>query len=683
VLPLFVTVLAGNVVTAAMVATCLNTIDATALRRLHPAIAAAIADVPWADTTTLVWNLTRWRAALPAAVGLKSGAFGDADIVRLPPTLRSLDVSHSERLTQDVSFAHLPGLEVLDCSSADVAAADLPPSLRKLRMMWYSEVHKSADFSHLRALRVLECVGPLGIICPAAIASLPPSLEVLDLGCGFFDMTTCKWPVGGSLAHLTRLRVLRVVGIDAPALETFPPPLQSLDIGQCRITETASIAHLRCLRTLNASSSSIGDAVLATLPPSLASLNLDYYHRWRAGNLTSAAVFPPMPALRVLNVSGTGLGDAAVASIPRGLVELRMTNCGNMTQRASLDHLTALRVLHSSGTDLSPVAIASCRARGCAAPADGVVTIPTVGTVLLVVPLPAGLLVSCTHSGRVALWEAAHGGAPLAVTQIDYPRADLCVCALAALPDGHRVAIGVKIGSIKTAPSVVFVWDTHDAPQGAQAPVPVLTRPAIEITGRLTTVAALPNSHLVVGLTDGALCIVDVDAGAVLAALAGHTADVLALAVLPDARLASGSWDHTVRLWDVDARACMSTLAGHKGYVTSLVVLPDGRLASGSRDRTVRLWDVDRHVCVGVLKGFSSVLAVLPGSDRLGGMSYDDKLLVWDTRAAAGSDPTLTVELVGSGYDVTALVVLPGGRLATDGDGVRLWQLPLEAQAPR
>ena len=60
-----------------MVAACLNTEDATALRRLHPAIAAAVATVPWADTTTTVRDIVRWRAALPAAVGctLSRGLF--------------------------------------------------------------------------------------------------------------------------------------------------------------------------------------------------------------------------------------------------------------------------------------------------------------------------------------------------------------------------------------------------------------------------------------------------------------------------------------------------------------------------------------------------------------------------------------------------------------------------------
>ena len=690
--PLLVTVLGGNVVTAAEVAACLNTTDAAVLRRLHPAIAVAMAAVPWADTTPPVRDITRWRAALPAAVGLKCGSFGNADIARLPPTLRSLDVSHCRRLNQQVSFAHLRALEVLNCSGTAVVVAGvahLPPSLRELRMQ-FCELPIAVDFTHLRALRVLQWTGTgagtgsgTGIdahcmLSVAAIASLPPSLEVVDIGWNVVDYGTISvWPPGGSLAHLTHLRVLRVerTSIDAASLATFAPSLHILDLKRCgrgglATGAAASFAHLPCLHTLNASNSDIGS--LASLPASLESLNL---RNWQGAGATPAAVFPPLPALRVLDVSGTALGDPAVASIPPSLEDLHMVNCSNVTQRASLDHLTELRMLHSSGTDLSPATITLCRARGCAAPADGVVTRPNVERVhvpVLVVPMLDGRLVSCTYNGRVALWAAVHGAAALAEASIEHPWAEATdhVCALAALPDGHRVAIALRTSN--PVRGGIFVWDTRAAP---------VTRAPIDFThgSQPTLLAALLHGNMVVGLSDGALRIVDVYAGAALATLKEHTDEVAALAMLPDGRLASGSWDATVRLWDVDAQSCVATLAGHKGHVTSLAVLPDGRLASGSWDGTVRLWDVGSHACVGMLQGSPRALVVLPGANRLGGISNDDTLLVWDTRDAAGDGaPALTVELAGS--EATTLVPLPGGRLATGGRGVRLWQLPLEAQ---
>ena len=300
--------------------------------------------------------------------------------------------------------------------------------------------------------------------------------------------------------------------------------------------------------------------------------------------------------------------------------------------------------------------------------------------------LPDGRLVSCTPSGRVALWSAVHGGAPLAEAEIEGLFRSFYLCAV--LPDGHRVAIAVN-GRTR-APSSIVVWDTRDVLQVA--------RRAIDFgdSSQSSALAALPSGHLAVGFfTNGALLIVDVDAGAVLATLVGHSDAVAVLAALPrtgpgtgSGRLASACGDRTVRLWDVDARVCVATLAGHTVCVNSLVVLPDGRLASGSSDGTVRLWDVGRYVCVGVLQGDTGThaLVVLPGSNRLAGVSYDDVLQVWDwdTHEATGGAPRLSVKLAGAEAD--ALVVLPDGRLATGGGrGVRLWQVPLPldaAQAP-
>ena len=675
-------VLAGNVVTTAMVLACLNTIDANALRRLHPAIAAEVAAVPWADTTTPVRDVRRWCAALPAAVGCTlSRGCDDGDAACLPPTLRSLDVSHCHRMARFASLAHLAALESLDCSGVHggmVGATRLPLSLRKLRMK-YCGLDKAADFSHLRALQVLEYSSPTDpgsdcMISAATIASLPPSLEVLDIGCN--SSTIYKWPPGGSFAHLTRLRVLRVARtcIDASALATFPPSLHSLELAACTGTRAATFAHLQCLRTLNASASEIGDAVLTTLPPSLVSLSLQY--AGTDGRLTLAAVLPHLPALRVLNMSGTGLGDAAVASMPPGLVELRMGDCANVTQRASLDHLTALRVLRSSGTDVSPAAIALCRARGCVAPADGVVAREDTKHLI---SLPDGRLVGCICNGRVpcvVLWEAVHRAPPLAEVRIESPLSD--VTALVALPDGHRVAIAVRASD--SAPGGIVVWDTRDASQAAR----VVTAATIAFAdgSQPSALAVLHDGHLAVGFANGKVRIVDVDASAVLASLNGHTHNVAALAVLPDGRLASGSWDTTVRVWDVDSRACVAKVVGGKHIVASLLALPDGRLASRSWDNMVLLWDVGRRICVGTLPAPTHDLAVLPHSNQLASVLGNNTLQVWDTRNAAGA-PTLrlrhTMELVGAGAAI--LVPLPDGRLATGGAGVRLWQLPLDAAA--
>ena len=104
---------------------------------------------------------------------------------------------------------------------------------------------------------------------------------------------------------------------------------------------------------------------------------------------------------------------------------------------------------------------------------------------------------------------------------------------------------------------------------------------------------------------DETLRLWDLDTGACLQTLEGHTGVVQSVALTPDGRRAlSGSWDKTLRLWDLDTGACLQTLEGHTDEVDSVALTPDGRRAlSGSWDKTLRLWDLDTGAC---LAGYQS-----------------------------------------------------------------------------
>ncbi|MDH3300471.1 MAG: hypothetical protein OES24_08185 [Acidimicrobiia bacterium] len=156
------------------------------------------------------------------------------------------------------------------------------------------------------------------------------------------------------------------------------------------------------------------------------------------------------------------------------------------------------------------------------------------GTVLTVVELPDGMLVSAGSEGTIRIWDPATGvedeRSPVSVGHSD------AVTALVVLADG-RVASGDSNGAIR-------IWDPG-RPVGA---------PAV---------------------------------------LDGHLDAITGLVELPDGRLASGSADGTVRVWDRGLPTRNPTvLDQHTGAVKALAVLPDGRLASGSSDTTVRIWDV-------------------------------------------------------------------------------------------
>jgi len=660
--PLLVRVLAGNSVTSFTILGCLNTADAGPLRQLHPAVAGVVASVPWVDTDTPVVDAGRWRAALPGAVGARLVV--SEEVARLPALA-----------------ALLAGVTCLDVRGSpqvtDGLLLRLPPSLRALTVRDCSSLTAAASFLHLPALASLDCQSTA--VVSERTDGLPPSLRELDIS------GTKGWRAGASLAHLSQLQVLRASSsaLDAGTLASLPPSLLELHAAHCAslAAPAASFAHLHELRTLDVRRCGMSDDTLANMPPSLVSLNI----AWCLG-LTSAAVLPPLPALRLLDVRGTQIGDALVGSLPASLEELQVVNCRGLTPGATLDHVPSLRMLHCSSTELSRDVLMSCRARGCAVPILSQLHEIWHDIAYLAV-LRDGRLACNAGGSLLRLWDVADGGTPAGVAAVVGD-----VSALAGVPDGRRLAVGVVP---RRAPSTgcVEVWNLGSATLQHD-------HTALTCSSRVTALGVLADGRLAAGCADGSLQVESEGEAAGDVAAWGHTRRVSALAGLPDGTLASGSHDATVRLWDVDARTCVATLAGHRSEVSSLAVLADGRLASGSYDKSVRLWDVAARTCVGTLTGHVgrvTALAALPDG-RLATGADDGTIRLWDTRpaaTAAASHAASAVPAVVWGrlmHPVHLLAALPEPDGDGDGDGdgrgrlvsttefdevtVRLWDLP-------
>jgi WD40 repeat protein len=278
------------------------------------------------------------------------------------------------------------------------------------------------------------------------------------------------------------------------------------------------------------------------------------------------------------------------------------------------------------------------------------------------------LLASASDDGTIRLWEAAAGGAPVAVRRGHTGG----VWDVAFSPDGACLASAGRDGTVK-------LWDT-----GAGAEAAVLRAE----TDPLQAVAWSPDGSRLAAAGEGRVVrICDTRTGRALHALTGHTEAVQSVAFSPNgAWLASAGLDGTARLWDAATGREVRALGGPTGPVSGVAFAPDGlRLASTGRDGTVRVWEAATGRQILAFPGARAPAGV-PLGEALTAYFYevawspDGKRLasclggtanVWDADTGR-----LLLTLVGHTAAVRAVVFSPDGRrLATAGDDltIKMW----------
>ncbi|KAJ3085272.1 hypothetical protein HK102_000158 [Quaeritorhiza haematococci] len=233
--------------------------------------------------------------------------------------------------------------------------------------------------------------------------------------------------------------------------------------------------------------------------------------------------------------------------------------------------------------------------------------------------------------------------------------------ALAFSPDGQRVVAGCGNGTIRV----------HNIETGA-----VLCT----MQGHTHGVKAVTFSHdgrRVASVSDDRKVHVwNVKTGTVLHSMQGHSLDVQAVAFSPDGqRVVSGSDDGTVRIWDVAMDATQRTMQGQSSAIEAVAFSRDRRrLASGCGDGSVRIWDTETGAILCTMEEhYGRVLGVAfsPNGKRVASGSFDNTVRVWDVETGV----SLHI-MQGHTSGIEAVAFSPDGQEVVSGSydtTVRLW----------
>jgi F-box/WD-40 domain protein MET30 len=166
------------------------------------------------------------------------------------------------------------------------------------------------------------------------------------------------------------------------------------------------------------------------------------------------------------------------------------------------------------------------------------------------------------------------------------------------------------------------------------------------------------------------------------------------LAYVPYPVLISGSYDHTIRVWNMDTGAQIRCMRGHTRAIRALQ-FDEFKLITGSMDRTLRVWNWRTGECIRTLEGHSEGVITLAYDAHVlvsgsvdtticvwnffngdnftmrGHRNWVNTVLLWDDKSKL-DDPTA------ASVDDGRNPIIPAGKMlfsASDDGTVRLWDL--------
>jgi WD40 repeat protein len=244
------------------------------------------------------------------------------------------------------------------------------------------------------------------------------------------------------------------------------------------------------------------------------------------------------------------------------------------------------------------------------------------------------------------------------------------VDTLATTPDGKQVVTGSRDYTIK-------IWDVESG---------ILIRTLAGHKDWVNVAVITPDGRRIISgagdsgkgnslnSKDNTIKIWDLESGAELFTLAGHTMEICRLVISPDGRcIVSASSDHTIRLWDLGQRMEIRTLSNGYDWPGVLDITPDSRTViadtgmRGTENRTVKVWNLEngkelfsfqksRFLALTTLNGHNAIVVrTLSSTGSTGNSNRDNALMVaWDIESGA--------KVWESRCPEASMRVMPGGR---------------------
>ena len=132
-------------------------------------------------------------------------------------------------------------------------------------------------------------------------------------------------------------------------------------------------------------------------------------------------------------------------------------------------------------------------------------------------------------------------------------------------------------------------------------------------TDVITSLAISPDNTILVGGSWQKIWVWDLQTGAIIRSIEGHSRWVLSVAISPDGNtLVSGGADKTIKVWNLKTGSAIRTLNGHSSWITAVAIPADGKkIVSGSTDKTIKIWDLNTGKLSKTIKNEKELSCVL------------------------------------------------------------------------